>query len=89
MITSGVEQTALAGAIVVAERVDDTLPDQQFTTGVDGTYGFQLAQGDWNIKVYYVNEPGSNLAPDLVGQVITVTGNDSQPPYNKTLAVAP
>ena len=79
--------TPLAGAIVVAERVDDTLPDQQFTTGVDGTYGFQLAQGDWRIKVYYVNEPDTNLAPDLVGEVKSVGQVDVV--YNKNLVVAP
>lgn len=87
-ITSGVAQTALAGAIVVAERVDDSLPDQQFTTGADGTYGFQLAQGDWNIKVYYVNEPDTNLAPDLVGTLVAVNGPGDFT-HDKNLVVAP
>ncbi len=76
----------LAGAIVVAERVDGAVSDQQFTTGADGTYGFQLAQGDWRIKVYYVNEPGSNLAPDLAGALTSVGQVDVT--YNKNLEAA-
>lgn len=88
LITAVDNTTPLAGAIVVAERVDDSLPDQQFTTGADGTYGFQLAQGDWNIKVYYVNEPDTNLAPDLVGTLVAVNGPGDFT-HDKNLVVAP
>jgi hypothetical protein len=86
VITAVDDSTPLAGAIVVAERVDASMGDQQFTTGVDGTYGFQLAQGDWKIKVYYVNEPGSQLAPDLTGTVININGPGDFT-HDKTLTV--
>jgi hypothetical protein len=78
--------TPVAGAIVVATAVDGShsaiagVPTQQFTTGADGKYGFQLDRAySWDLKVYFVPVPGSgasyssNLVPSTVQPGLTST----------------
>lgn len=72
-ITHGSSNAPLAGAIVYAERVGGGSPAQTFTTGDDGSFGFQLDQGNWTFKVFYVNEPNQNIVPDLVGTQHTIS----------------
>lgn len=60
--------TLVAGAIVLATAVDGShvalagVATQQYTTGTDGKFGFQLdPQFAWDLKVYYVPAPGSSV----------------------------
>jgi hypothetical protein len=78
-ITHGTGHTPLAGAIVYAERVGGASPAQTFTTGEDGTFGFQLDQGDWTFKVFYVNEPGESIVPELNGVAKTISSQTNSP----------
>lgn len=78
-ITHGSGHTLLAGAIVYAERVGGASQAQTFTTGADGTFGFQLDQGDWTFKVFYLNEPGESIVPQLNGVAKTISSQSNTP----------
>jgi len=78
-ITHGTGHSPLAGAIVYAERVGGASAAQTFTTGEDGTFGFQLDQGDWTFKVFYVNEPGESIVPELNGVAKTISSQTNSP----------
>jgi hypothetical protein len=76
IVTHGVDHTPLKGAIVYATK--DGQAAQTFTTGEDGTFGFQLNSGDWLFKVFYVNEPSETIQQNVIGETKTVTDNTPQ-----------
>jgi hypothetical protein len=80
-VTRSANGATLAGAIVRAEwagDVNNSQPAQTYTTAADGKYGFQLAQGAWKIKTYFVNDPdsGLNIAQDTTGQDVTISNSN-------------
>jgi hypothetical protein len=76
IVTHGVDHAPLKGAIVYATKAGSVA--QTFTTGEDGTFGFQLDYGDWLFKVFYVNEPSENIQQNVIGETKTVSANTPQ-----------